>query len=219
MREHVNYDAFAILYRTNAQSRILEEACRKQNIPYRVYGSISFYQRKEIKDLLAWFRITINQNDEEALVRAITTPSRGIGKTTIDKINVRADEEKVSMWEIISHPLKYKLNINRGTKTKLENFVLTVRSFAADARVPIDLLEAELGADLTVIDDEDIDTLGGLVFSLAGRVPGRGELIRHSSGIEFEVLDADPRRIKSLRVLRPSQPSSPDADFKEWTPT
>jgi magnesium and cobalt transporter len=84
-------------------------------------------------------------------------------------------------------------------------------SFAADARVPIDLLEAELGADLTVIDDEDIDTLGGLVFSLAGRVPVRGELIRHSSGIEFEVLDADPRRIKSLRVLRPSQPSSPDA--------
>jgi len=84
-------------------------------------------------------------------------------------------------------------------------------SFAADARVPIDLLEAELGADLTVIDDEDIDTLGGLVFSLAGRVPVRGELIRHSSGIEFEVLDVDPRRIKSLRVLRPSQPSSPDA--------
>ena len=84
-------------------------------------------------------------------------------------------------------------------------------SFVADARVPIDHLEAELGADLTVIDDEDIDTLGGLVFSLAGRVPIRGELIRHSSGIEFEVLDADPRRIKSLRVLGPSPPSSPDA--------
>ncbi len=125
---------FAILYRTNAQSRAMEESLRKLNIPYRIYGGQSFYNRKEIKDLLAYFRVVINPNDEEALQRAISTPSRGIGKTTMQRIIVAADEHGVSMWEIISNPQKYDIKINSGIANKLNGFTTMIKSFAAEVK-------------------------------------------------------------------------------------
>jgi DNA helicase-2/ATP-dependent DNA helicase PcrA len=125
---------FAILYRTNAQSRAMEEALRKLNIPYRIYGGQSFYNRKEIKDLLAYFRLVINHNDEEALQRAIATPSRGIGKTTLQRIHVAADEHHVSMWEVMNQPLDYGVKVNTGLRNKLLAFVTMIKSFAAEMK-------------------------------------------------------------------------------------
>ena len=116
------YQDFAILYRTNAQSRIFEEALRKINIPYRIYGGLSFYQRKEVKDVIAYMRLIINPNDEEAFKRVINYPARGIGDTTLNKLISAASLHEVSIWETLSHPLDYNLNINSGTARKLEGF-------------------------------------------------------------------------------------------------
>ena len=129
MREQQPNSAFAVLYRTNAQSRSIEEALRKRNIPYRIYGGLSFYQRKEIKDLLAYFRLVINNNDEDALQRAINTPARGIGKTTMERIMIAADQHNVSLWEVINHPEKYNLAINSGVARKLTTFATMIKSF------------------------------------------------------------------------------------------
>jgi len=129
MREQQPNSAFAVLYRTNAQSRSIEEALRKRNIPYRIYGGLSFYQRKEIKDLLAYFRLVINNNDEDALQRAINTPARGIGKTTMERIMIAADQHNVNLWEIINHPEKYNLAINSGVARKLTTFTTMIKSF------------------------------------------------------------------------------------------
>ncbi len=134
MNEKKPHSHFAVLYRTNAQSRALEEALRKMNIPYRIYGGLSFYQRKEIKDLLAYFRLAVNPNDEEALLRALGTPPKGIGKTTVEKLNVAADKAGVSMWKVISNPLRHELNVNSGTLKKLENFATMIASFGVDAK-------------------------------------------------------------------------------------
>ena len=123
---------FAILYRTNAQSRSIEEALRKQNIPYKIYGGLSFYQRKEIKDLLAYFRLALNQDDEEALKRVINFPGRGIGKTTIDNIIIAANNHGTSLWNIISSPNKYP-GIGNATITKLAGFVDMISSFSKQA--------------------------------------------------------------------------------------
>jgi DNA helicase II / ATP-dependent DNA helicase PcrA len=120
---------FAILYRTNAQSRSFEEALRKLNINYRIYGGLSFYQRKEIKDLLAYFRLTANNNDEEALKRVINYPVRGIGKTTLEKVAVVANETSTSFWEVISDIEQYNTGFNSGTKTKLTEFVTMIKSY------------------------------------------------------------------------------------------
>lgn len=121
---------FAILYRTNAQSRLLEEALRKEGIPYKIYGGLSFYQRKEVKDLLAYFRLTTNHSDEEAFKRIINYPMRGIGDTTVNKIAECAIMHGVSYWEIISDPLRFNLPINAGTATKLGNFKMLIEGFA-----------------------------------------------------------------------------------------
>ncbi len=129
MNDQVSNDKFTILYRTNAQSRSIEEALRQKNIPYRIYGGLSFYSRKEIKDLLAYFRLVINQNDEDALVRIINVPARGIGKTTIEKIIVTADDNDVNIWEIINEPHKYGLKVNSGILTKLKNFSTMINSY------------------------------------------------------------------------------------------
>jgi len=126
-----NYNDFAILYRTNKQSRSFEEALRKINIPYKIYGGISFYQRKEIKDLLAYFRLTTNPKDEEALKRVINYPKRGIGKTSIENMIIAATEYGVSMWEVITDLQKYPVSLNSGTKTKLYEFTTMINSFAA----------------------------------------------------------------------------------------
>ncbi len=122
---------FAILYRTNAQSRAMEEALRRKNIPYKIYGGLSFYQRKEIKDLLAYFRLVINPNDEEALKRVINYPARGIGNTTLEKITIAANNNQKSFWEIITHLNQINIGINSGTQTKIEDFVAMIQSFAS----------------------------------------------------------------------------------------
>ena len=123
------YCDFAILYRTNAQSRSFEEEFRKQGIPYRIYGGLSFYQRKEIKDIIAYFRLVANPNDEEAIKRIINYPTRGIGATTVGKIADCAHQNEVSFWEVIGEPVHYGLNVTKGTLTKLDNFRLLIQSF------------------------------------------------------------------------------------------
>jgi DNA helicase-2/ATP-dependent DNA helicase PcrA len=129
--EGLAFNDFAILYRTNRQSRAFEEALRKLNLPYKIYGGLSFYQRKEIKDLLAYFRLTANSKDEEALKRVINYPKRGIGKTSIENIVIAANQYGVSMWDIISDFSRYSVSINGPTKTKLFEFVTMIRSFSA----------------------------------------------------------------------------------------
>jgi len=121
---------FAILYRTNMQSRAMEEALRRKNIPYKIHGGTSFYQRKEIKDLLSYFRIIINPNDEEALKRIINYPTRGIGKTTMDKIAITANNNQKSLWNIITNLNQYNVGINSGAQTKIGGFVEMIKSFA-----------------------------------------------------------------------------------------
>jgi DNA helicase-2/ATP-dependent DNA helicase PcrA len=127
--EQLQYKDFAILYRTNAQSRIFEESLRKLNIPYRVYGSLSFYQRKEIKDLLAYFRFTVNPFDEEALLRIINYPSRGIGTTTISKLEGLSDKTGKRLWTLLSEIRNYNEYFNKGTIGKLESFYHLISSF------------------------------------------------------------------------------------------
>jgi len=130
LQEHANkglrWNDFAILYRTNAQSRSMEEALRKLNIPYRIYGGLSFYQRKEIKDLIAYFRLTYNPHDEAALKRVINYPKRGIGDTTIDRLIVSANQHQVSLWEAITDPAKY---LDGKTAATVNNFVTMIQSF------------------------------------------------------------------------------------------
>lgn len=130
-REHdYGYSDFAILYRTNAQSRIFEEALRKRGMPYKIYGGLSFYQRKEIKDIIAYFRLVVNPNDEEAFKRIINYPARGIGDTTVGKIIGAATQNEVSLWAVMCEPLTYGLNsLNKGTHTKLQGFRELIEGF------------------------------------------------------------------------------------------
>ena len=127
--EHVSYGDFAILYRTNAQSRIFEEALRKKNIPYRIYGGLSFYQRKEIKDVIGYFRLIVNPNDETAFRRVVNYPTRGIGDVTVGKITSVAQRHNVGMWQVLSHPLEYNLDVNAGTAKKLQGFQELIADF------------------------------------------------------------------------------------------
>jgi DNA helicase-2/ATP-dependent DNA helicase PcrA len=128
-REQLEYSDFAVLYRTNAQSRIFEESLRKMNIPYKVFGSLSFYQRKEIKDLLAYFRITINPRDDESLKRVINYPLRGIGKTTLERLETYAGKLDTPIWDIMTHLDQVNLGFNRGTLAKLKGFTDLVLGF------------------------------------------------------------------------------------------
>lgn len=129
--EGLAYSDFAILYRTNRQSRAFEEALRKLNMPYKIYGGLSFYQRKEIKDLLAYFRLTANPKDEEALKRVINYPRRGIGKTSVENMVIAANQYGVSMWEVISNPQQFPAQLNAATKNKLYEFATMIKSFSA----------------------------------------------------------------------------------------
>lgn len=140
---HAFHSDFAILYRTNAQSRAFEESLRKLNLPYKIYGGLSFYQRKEIKDLLAYFRLTANPDDEEALKRVINYPKRGIGQSTIEKIIISASEHEVSMWRIISEPQKYGAEIPSSARGKIDGFVTTIKSF----QVQLETLDAYVLAE------------------------------------------------------------------------
>ncbi len=130
MSQQLNNKDFAILYRTNSQSRSLEEALRKQNIPYRIYGGLSFYDRKEVKDLLAYFRVVINPHDEQALLRIINYPARGIGKTTIERLMVVANERQTGIWDVIANDNEpMPQDFNSGTANKLRNFATMIKSF------------------------------------------------------------------------------------------
>lgn len=129
--ESGDWDNYAILYRTNRQSRSFEEALRKLNIPYKIYGGLSFFQRKEIKDIMAYFRLTANQNDEEALKRVINYPKRGIGKTSWENVIIAASENDVSIWEVVSNFGKYPVAIPSATKAKINEFVTMIQSFTA----------------------------------------------------------------------------------------
>lgn len=139
------YSDFAILYRTNAQSRIFEEVMRKRSMPYRIYGGLSFYQRKEIKDVIAYFRLIVNPNDEEAFKRIINYPARGIGDTTVGKIIAAATGHNVSLWTVLCEPLAYGLNFNKGTVGKLQAFRELISAFITDAA---EKNAYEIGADI-----------------------------------------------------------------------
>ncbi len=130
-QEQLPNSAFAVLYRTNAQSRGLEEALRRLNIPYRIFGSVSFYQRKEIKDLLAYFRLIINPMDEDAFLRIINFPARGIGATTVNKLVVAANESGTPLWKVAENPADFSISLHAGSLHKISEFMLMIKSFAA----------------------------------------------------------------------------------------
>ncbi|MBE7443361.1 MAG: UvrD-helicase domain-containing protein [Flavobacteriales bacterium] len=134
LSKQVKNKDFAILYRTNAQSRAMEEALRRKNIPYKIYGGLSFYQRKEVKDLLSYFRLVVNPKDEEALKRIINYPARGIGDTTLDKITIAANNNQVDLWSVITNPNQYNTGLNNGIQTKLGEFVAMISSFASQLK-------------------------------------------------------------------------------------
>jgi DNA helicase-2/ATP-dependent DNA helicase PcrA len=127
----ISFNDLAILYRTNRQSRAFEEALRKFNIPYKIYGGLSFYQRKEIKDLLAYFRLTTNPHDEEALKRVLNYPKRALGKTTEEKLIIAANKYSVSIWDVLTNPFEYPTDFNKGTLDKLGEFTTMIQSFQA----------------------------------------------------------------------------------------
>ena len=139
--ERDKYQDYAILYRTNAQSRLLEEALRKRNIPYRIYGGLSFYQRKEVKDVISYFRLVVNPHDEEAFKRVINYPARGIGDTTVQKLATAATTYNISLWQVLQAPLEYGVNINKGTAGKLAAFREMLAAFIEKlATLPADEL-------------------------------------------------------------------------------
>ena len=133
-KEGCEYSDFAILYRTNAQSRVFEDTMRKESLPYRIYGGLSFYQRKEIKDVIAYFRLAVNPNDEESFKRVINYPARGIGQTTVTKILSAATEHEVSLWTVINSPEQYELGVNKGTLMKIAAFREMISSFIENAQ-------------------------------------------------------------------------------------
>lgn len=158
------YSDFAILYRTNAQSRSFEEEFRKQGIPYRIYGGLSFYQRKEIKDIIAYFRLVANPDDEEAIKRIINYPARGIGATTVLKIADCAHQNQVSFWAVIGTPEQYGLAVNKGTMNKLETFRLLISSFIERAQTTDvyelgDAIVKESGISQDIMSGKDADDL------------------------------------------------------------
>ena len=158
------FSDFAILYRTNAQSRSFEEEFRKQGIPYRIYGGLSFYQRKEIKDIIAYFRLVANPDDEEAIKRIINYPARGIGATTVLKIADCAHQNQVSFWEVIGAPERYGLAVNKGTMNKLETFRLLISSFIERAQTTDvyelgDAIIKESGISQDIMSGKDADDL------------------------------------------------------------
>jgi DNA helicase II / ATP-dependent DNA helicase PcrA len=189
MNEQLRNDAFAVLYRTNAQSRSIEEALRRLNIPYRIYGGLSFYSRKEIKDLLAYFRLAVNPLDEEALRRIINYPHRGIGETTMQKITLLAGQGNLPIWEIIANHGQYQLGLGGKTATAISNFITMILSFGAQlqTRGAFELAEyiakasgviKEIDEDKTIEGQarmENIEALLNAVQEFTEREPGPGE--------------------------------------------
>ncbi|MDR0687029.1 MAG: UvrD-helicase domain-containing protein [Dysgonamonadaceae bacterium] len=190
MLKKYSYNDFAILYRTNAQSRIFEEALRKINIPYRIYGGLSFYQRKEIKDVIAYMRVVSNPNDEEALKRIINYPVRGIGGTTVGKIIAAANLNGVSLWTVLSDPLGYDLSVSSGTIAKLKEFRTLMENFIAVDKIGnvhelgVEIIRqtgmyGDLYADKTPEGVSRLQNIDELQNSLYAFVSGRLEEGRH----------------------------------------
>jgi DNA helicase-2/ATP-dependent DNA helicase PcrA len=182
----VPWSQMAILYRTNAQSRPLEEALRKRGLPYKIYGGLSFYQRKEVKDVIAYFRMSVNPNDEEAFKRIINYPARGIGQTTVNKILTAAMEGGVSLWTVLCNPVEYKLEVNQGRLSRLTAFKTLMESFMADAStVAADQLAKrivdetgimrELKADTTVEGESRLQNVDELLNDIAQSCKDREE--------------------------------------------
>ncbi len=158
MNNQCLFNDFAILYRTNAQSRSLEESLRRRNIPFKIYGGLSFYQRKEVKDLLAYFRLIINPSDEESLKRIINYPARGIGKTTIQKLTIFSRKNKISIWECIENPIYHtEIGVNNGTLQKLNAFALLINSFKVQLQNDAFKLAESIAKDSKLIKELDND--------------------------------------------------------------
>ena len=156
--KNLDYQNFGILYRTNAQSRVFEEALRKLNIPYRIYGGLSFYQRKEIKDLLAYFRLSANLHDEESLKRIINYPKRGIGQTTINNALICANEKDVSLWDVIESPDQFGFLVNAGTKSKLKLFCSMIKNYHSKInKINAYELSLEIAKNTGLIRDLNLD--------------------------------------------------------------
>ena len=196
-KDNCQYSDFAILYRTNAQSRSFEETLRKQNIPYRIYGGLSFYQRKEIKDMIAYFRLVANPDDEEAFKRIINYPARGIGDTTLGKVIDAAGRFGVSLWTVISEPLQYGLKVNQGTMGKLNAFRQLIASFIA--RFATDDAYT-LGSDIIKLSGISADLYGDTSPESISRQENLEEFLsgmqdfvesRREEGLENEVSIAD----------------------------
>ncbi len=195
MSSNDNYNDFAILYRTNAQSRILEETLRKRNIPYRVYGGLSFYQRKEVKDIIAYLRLALNPDDEEAIKRVINFPTRGIGETTVKKLtSAVSSSPNATIWQVILNPDEYGVNINAGTQRRLKNFSDIVEQISTMNRNGLsayDILSAVM--QLTLIKEEYIhnttpenvsklNNIEELISGVYNFVNDAGELYNNESG-------------------------------------
>jgi DNA helicase-2/ATP-dependent DNA helicase PcrA len=208
--DDLSFNDFAILYRTNKQSRSFEESLRKLNIPYKIYGGLSFYQRKEIKDLLAYFRITANHNDEEALKRIINYPRRGIGQTSLQKIIIAANEYNVSAWEVMTNFGQYPVSINSGAKNKITEFTTMIRSFSAQ-------LES---ADAYTLAQHIAKTSGVLKELYTEKDKGPEEVERYQnieellSGIKSFVEDQTDGRSKALSEFMLDVALLTDADVK-----
>ena len=194
MQNQLKNSDFAILYRTNAQSRAMEDALRKRNIPYRIYGGLSFYQRKEIKDVLSYLRLVINPADEEALKRVINFPARGIGQTTIDRLIVAANGYNRSIFEVMKNIGKIEININSSTKNKLQNFVTMIESFQvinqtanafdlADHVTKVSGLIKEFNSDGTPEGVAKMENIEELLNGLKDFVEGQKELADASDDI------------------------------------
>lgn len=188
--EHLQYSDIAILYRTNAQSRTFEEEMRKPEVGmganYRIYGGLSFYQRKEVKDIIAYYRLVVNPDDEEAFRRIINYPARGIGNTTIMKIVAAAEQDGVSLWEVISHPAEHALDVNKGTLAKLLNFRALIASFIDEAaekdalKLGQEIIEkagikADLGKDQSPEGDARRENVESLISGMASFVQAQQE--------------------------------------------
>lgn len=173
LSSHDRLDDYAILYRTNSQSRVLEEELRRLSLGYQIHSGLSFYQRKEIKDAVAYFRLVVNPDDEQALMRIINFPARGIGKTTLQKVQAAAIAESVSQWAIVRDPAKYQLDINKGTARKLAAFVEIIDSFIAESASP--------GSDAYIL-AQNIINRTGLISHLAADSTPEAVSIRENLG-------------------------------------
>jgi len=220
MNQQARNDAFAILYRTNAQSRSLEEALRKLNIPYRIYGGLSFYQRKEIKDLLAYMRLCVNNNDEEALRRIINYPARGIGKTTQEKVIIVAEQRDTTQWQVYSNPQQFSLGFNSGVLNKIDAFVTMIRSFSAQVKKKnaFDLAKLIAGSSGILKELYEDKTPEGIsryenIEELLNAIKEYSE--RETPLIPGQELNAEEQEIKTLDMFLQEIALITDADTKD----